>query len=224
VFAPAGFLDAPGAARALLCLLLDDFESRVFLFNPILDPRLVIRASFVLVPRAIARDAGSSAALVAFANVWFGRRRVGQEFLLSLLLLFFTLLLPLLFPLSQLFVSFQWRRSLCPIRAVLRPTTTTRNVMAVAWLGFHWTHIIAIAVVVAIVVVAISILDLATDMHMPSLASRSKTPAPPRSILSLINPLKLDIPTKSRKVSKTSQPSGGKQGQNKNNHQGRQTS
>ena len=82
--------------------------------------------------------------------------------------------------------------------------------MAVAWLGFHWTHIIAIAVVVAIVVVAISILDLATDMHMPSLASRSKTPAPPRSILSLINPLKLDIPTKSKRVSKTSQPTGGK--------------
>ena len=74
VFASAGLQDVFGTARTWLRLLLDRRKRCVFLFGPVLRSQLVRLAAFVLVPRAIAWDAGFGAALVAFGDVWLGRR------------------------------------------------------------------------------------------------------------------------------------------------------
>lgn len=65
----AVFLDALGALRTLLCDFLDRSEACVFLFDLILDARLILFAGFVLVPWAVAGDAGSVATVCADEDV-----------------------------------------------------------------------------------------------------------------------------------------------------------
>jgi len=66
-------LDAFRAIRTLLGLLLNDSQTFVLFFEPIFDTRLVRFAAFVLVPRAVARNAGFGATILASANIWCAR-------------------------------------------------------------------------------------------------------------------------------------------------------
>lgn len=69
VSASVGLLNVLGATRAFLRLPLDERKTGIFLFDTVLDSRSVLLAGLVLVPRAIAWDAGFGAALVAFKDV-----------------------------------------------------------------------------------------------------------------------------------------------------------
>jgi hypothetical protein len=190
VFASAVLQDVLGTARALLCLLLDGRERCVFLFDPGfgVGSFLVGFASFILVPRAVAWDAGFAAAFVACKDVWTGRSRVAWEVLLSLILLP-VFLLPQL-PQTLRHSSYSpkvIRRKIIryPLRDILRPAAIERTTISAGLLESIRTFSIAILA-----------LHLAWDVDLSVLASGSKTPAPPRSILSSVNSLQLNIPSK----------------------------
>jgi hypothetical protein len=128
---------------------------------------------------------------VAFADVWLERRSVGLGVLL--LLLKVLLLLNLLKYL---------RRSGTPrpIHTILGPATrgASTAVFAVDSLGPPWTSIIAMLAMLA--------LQLATDMDLACTASGRQTPAPPRSVLSSVNLLKLEIPADKQTKAYVSRP------------------
>jgi hypothetical protein len=138
------------------------------------------------VPRAIAWHACFGAALVAFADVWLKRRSVGLGVLLLLLKLLLLLNLPEYLRRSE---------TPRPIHTILGPATKGAGtaVFAVDSLGPPWTSIIAMLA-----------LQLATDMDLACTASGRQTPAPPRSVLSSVNPLKLEIPADKQKKKLTS--------------------
>ena len=66
-------LDALRATRAPLGLTLNGSQTLVLLLNSIFDSELVLRAGFVLVPRAVAGDASFGATVLAGANIWCAR-------------------------------------------------------------------------------------------------------------------------------------------------------
>jgi len=61
------------AMRAPLGLFLNGGKALVLFLKPIFDAELVLGAGFVLVPRAIARDARFGAAVLAGADIWCAR-------------------------------------------------------------------------------------------------------------------------------------------------------
>jgi hypothetical protein len=61
------------AVRAPLGLFLNGGQALVLFLEPIFDAELVLGAGFVLVPRAIARDARFGAAVLAGADIWCAR-------------------------------------------------------------------------------------------------------------------------------------------------------
>lgn len=63
-------LDVLRAIRASLGLSLNGSQTLVLFLNPIFDAGLVLRAGFVLVPRAIAGNACPGATLLAGADIW----------------------------------------------------------------------------------------------------------------------------------------------------------
>jgi hypothetical protein len=87
VAASANLEDVFGTAWTLLRLPPDGRQRRVFLFDPGfgVGTFLVGFACLILMPRAVARDAGFGAALVALENVRTWWSRVALEFLLLLL-------------------------------------------------------------------------------------------------------------------------------------------
>ena len=174
MFASAVLQDVLGTARALFCLLLDGRERCIFLFDPGfgVGSFLVGFAGFILVPRAVAWDAGFAAAFVACKDVWTGRSRVVFEALLSL-------------PHLPQLLRLLWRKIIhYPLRDILGQDAK-RTTMSAGPLESIRAFSIAILA-----------LHLAWDVDLSVLASGSKTPAPPRSILSSVNSLQLNIPSK----------------------------
>jgi hypothetical protein len=192
VFASAVLQDVLGTARTFLCLLLDGRERCVFLVGAVFDAELVLSARFVLVPWAVAWDAGFAAAFVACEDA--------LEVLLPLMLLLLLSLPPLPQPLQipekflvvlldeLLLLKWLMRCNIPrPLHNVLGPTTRDYGtiVVDVDLLGMPWTSIIDILA-----------RPIAWDVHLSSATAWSQTPAPPRSILSSVNSLQLNIPSK----------------------------
>lgn len=168
VMAPAVFLDALRALRALPGPLLDRRQACIFFLDMllVLDARLELLASLVLVPGPVARDAGSGAAVVAGADVWLGWLDL------------------------RLSRSFRFRFDLCRFGRLSGVPTKPKadDGSFLLWLVCFLLEVFDLRRRLFLLLDAL--------VYLPGPTSRRKTPAPSRCVLADVPPLKLVVPVK----------------------------